>query len=200
MAPTSAAIQASSASSSSHLSPAELAYLHTSLSLPTSSHGPIRPDGRAPTQFRPLTAETDILPGANGSARVGFADGSEAVVGVKAEIVKSEIKQEEVLDEQRERGQDQGQEEGNGDGTRGNVSAGGSGWVEMSIEIPGFRDDDALPVFLAEMMREAVLAGGDGLMGRLAVNRRWHWKIYIDVSFPLSFLRELFKDAGHVLY
>lgn len=181
MAPTTAAIQASSssASSSSHLSPAELAYLHTSLSLPISSHGPIRPDGRASTQFRPLTAETDILPGANGSARVGFADGSEAVVGVKAEIVKTDVKQEEVLG--RDGGDDEGEEgeEGGGGGVR---SATGSGWVDMSIEIPGFRDDDALPVFLAEMMREAVLAGGEGLLGRLRVNRRWHWKIYVDVS------------------
>ncbi len=66
------------------LSPAELAYLHSSLSLSP----PIRPDLRAPTQFRPLVAETDILPGTNGSARICFADGSEAIVGVKAEVEK----------------------------------------------------------------------------------------------------------------
>jgi exosome complex component RRP42 len=66
----------------------------------------------------------------------------------------------------------------------------------MSIEIPGFRDDDALPVFLAEMMREALVgsvAGSEedeygegemagGLKGRLVINRGWHWRIYIDVS------------------
>ena len=67
------------------LSPAELAYLHSSLSL----QPPIRPDGRSPTQFRPLTAETGILPGTNGSARVCFSDGTEAIVGIKAEIEKS---------------------------------------------------------------------------------------------------------------
>ncbi|KKZ64192.1 hypothetical protein EMCG_01540, partial [[Emmonsia] crescens] len=70
------------------LSPAELSYLHTSLSYP---HNPIRTDGRAATQFRPLTAETDILPGANGSARIGFADGTQAIVGVKAEVERTVV-------------------------------------------------------------------------------------------------------------
>lgn len=67
------------------LSPAELSYLQTSL----SATPPIRPDGRSPTQFRPLVAEADILPSANGSARVCFSDGTEAIVGVKAEVEKS---------------------------------------------------------------------------------------------------------------
>ena len=67
------------------LSPAELSYLHTSL----SHTPPIRPDGRAPSQFRPLVAETSILPSTNGSARICFADGTEAVVGIKAEVEKS---------------------------------------------------------------------------------------------------------------
>jgi hypothetical protein len=67
------------------LSPAELSYLHTSLSLTT----PIRPDGRTSSQFRPLIAETDILPGTNGSSRICFADGTEAIVGIKAEVEKS---------------------------------------------------------------------------------------------------------------
>lgn len=101
-------------------------------------------------------------------------------MGVKAEIVKTDVKQEDVLGKGDEADVEGEEEEGEGgSGVRG---ATGSGWVEMSIEIPGFRDDDALPVFLAEMMREAVLAGGEGLMGRLRVNRRWHWKIYVDVS------------------
>ncbi|CAF9942211.1 hypothetical protein IMSHALPRED_003417, partial [Imshaugia aleurites] len=67
------------------LSPSELSYLHTSLSL----HPPIRPDARPPTSFRPLVAETDLLPSANGSARLCFADGTEAIVGVKAEVEKA---------------------------------------------------------------------------------------------------------------
>src|SRR6202045_1147171 len=76
------------------LSPAELSYLHTSLSL----HPPIRPDARSPTQFRPLIAETDILPGTNGSARICFADGTEAIVGVKAEVEKSTPRPQALLD------------------------------------------------------------------------------------------------------
>src|SRR2546421_12446157 len=68
------------------LSPAELSYLHTSLSLTP----PIRPDARTTTQFRPLVAETDILPSTNGSARICFADGTEAIVGVKAEVEKTQ--------------------------------------------------------------------------------------------------------------
>ncbi|KAK2758276.1 hypothetical protein FQN54_004121 [Arachnomyces sp. PD_36] len=188
--------------SPSHLSPSELAYLHTSLSLPPSSHGPIRPDGRSPTQFRPLTAETDILPGANGSARVGFADGSEVVVGVKAEICKVDVRQEDVRgvgvggD-----GDEEGGDEGEGEGDGGGGKATGSGWVQMSIEIPGYRDDDALPVFLAEMMREAVLAGGEGLMRRLRVNRRWGWRVYVDIlllSPPLSYPLPLLSLATHL--
>ncbi|KAL2377730.1 hypothetical protein RJZ90_006513 [Blastomyces dermatitidis] len=70
------------------LSPAELSYLHTSLSYPRN---PVRTDGRSATQFRPLTAETDILPGANGSARIGFADGTQAIVGVKAEVERTVV-------------------------------------------------------------------------------------------------------------
>ncbi|KAL8689663.1 MAG: hypothetical protein Q9218_004710, partial [Villophora microphyllina] len=67
------------------LSPSELSYLHTSLSLDP----PIRPDARAPTSFRPLVAEIDLLPTTNGGARLCFADGTEAIVGVKAEVERT---------------------------------------------------------------------------------------------------------------
>ncbi|KAL8800485.1 MAG: hypothetical protein Q9182_005157 [Xanthomendoza sp. 2 TL-2023] len=67
------------------LSPSELSYLHTSLSLDP----PIRPDARSPTTFRPLIAETDLLASTNGSARLCFADGTEAIVGVKAEVERT---------------------------------------------------------------------------------------------------------------
>lgn len=67
--------------------------------------------------------------------------------------------------------------------------------MQMSIEIPGFRDDDALPVFLAEMMREPLVGSvaeeegmAGGLKGRLVINKRWHWRLYIDVCFVLFFL------------
>ncbi|EXJ54176.1 hypothetical protein A1O7_09513 [Cladophialophora yegresii CBS 114405] len=76
----------SSLTSSLPFSPAELAYLHTSL----SSTPPIRPDARpSPTDFRALRAETGVLPSVNGSAHVGFSDGREAIVGVKLEVERT---------------------------------------------------------------------------------------------------------------
>lgn len=54
-------------------------------------------------------------------------------------------------------------------------------WVDVNVEIPGFRDDDSMPVFLAAMLGEALLADGE-FTGRLYINRRFHWKIYLDVS------------------
>lgn len=194
--------QASSASQTPHLSPAELSYLYTSLSLPNS---PIRPDGRSPTQFRPLTAETDILPGTNGSARIGFADGTQAIVGVKAEVEKTAVAADALDLRQaqddaaaataRENSGKDGEEE-EAAGSSLNTAGGQGSWVQMSIEIPGFRDDDALPVFLSEMMREPLVGSvsgsedGDGemvggLKGRLVINRRWHWRLYIDVRLVL---------------
>ncbi|KAJ5387591.1 hypothetical protein N7509_010132 [Penicillium cosmopolitanum] len=196
--------QASSASQTPHLSPAELSYLYTSLSLPKS---PIRPDGRSPTQFRPLTAESNILPGTNGSARIGFADGTQAIVGVKAEVEKTVLSTDTLASSEVGEGEDS---------TSTSAAASGHGsWVQMSIEIPGFRDDDALPVFLSEMMRESLVGsvadgGGDGdgdvtmaggLKGRLVINKRWHWRLYIDVlllSQPLSYPLPLLSLTTHL--
>ncbi|RAK70837.1 exosome non-catalytic core subunit RRP42 [Aspergillus fijiensis CBS 313.89] len=210
--------QATSASQTPHISPAELSYLYTSLSLPQN---PIRPDGRSATQFRPLTAETDLLPGTNGSARVGFADGTQAIVGVKAEVERTVVgaAASYTLAEAEGAGDLDG-EGGEGSGSAagaGAATAGHGSWVQMSIEIPGFRDDDALPVFLAEMMREplveSVSSGGKGgngreegemeggLKGRLVINRRWHWRLYIDVlllSQPLSYPLPLLSLTTHL--
>lgn len=184
----------------SHFSPAELSYLHTSLSYPNN---PIRPDGRSATQFRPLTAETNIVPSANGSARIGFADGTQAIVGVKAEVEKTVFlntldQSAEALGDDARGGGDDGEGHGGDGGVgKGEKGSGSGSWVEMSIEIPGLRDDDALPVFLSEMMREALVGSGEsgvtseeggmagGLKGRLVINQGWHWRIYIDVS-PFS--------------
>ena len=156
------------------LSPAELSYLQTSL----SATPPIRPDGRSPTQFRPLVAEADILPSANGSARVCFSDGTEAIVGVKAEVEKSRPARQaegEATGEDVEMGED--------------INATGEGrgrneWLEVAIDVPGLRDDDALPVFLGAMLSEALGADG-GLRDRLWINARFHWRLYVDVSFSL---------------
>ncbi|KAK4508074.1 hypothetical protein PRZ48_001811 [Zasmidium cellare] len=164
------------------LSPAELSYLHTSL----AQDPPIRPDGRSPTQFRPLVAETDILPSANGSARICFADGTEAVVGVKAEVERTGRKGGLV------RGKEDGEVEGE--------ERGEDGWLDVSIEIPGTRDDDALPVFLAAMLTEALLADGE-LKGRLVIGRVWHWRLFVDIlllSQPLSYPLPLLSLTTHL--
>lgn len=159
------------------LSPAELSYLHSSLSL----NPPIRPDGRTPTQFRPLIAESGILPSANGSARICFGDGTEAIVGVKAEVERS-VARPGLLDED-----DEASDEEEDAGT-GETGTGEDTWTEISIEVPGFRDDDALPIFLAAMLTEALLADGK-LKDRLWINRRFHWKLYVDVCASLFLLK-----------
>ena len=157
------------------LSPAELQYLHTSL----SQDPPIRPDGRSPTQFRPLVAETDILPSTNGSARICFPDGTEAMVGVKAEVEKTREGGQNVKGEVD--GKTGTDEEMGDDSNRSARSGRGWGeWVEIGIEIPGIRDDDALPIFLSAMLTEALLADA-GLKDTLWINTRFHWRLYIDV-------------------
>lgn len=154
------------------LSPAELSYIHTSLTL----NPPIRPDSRSPTQFRPLIAESDILPGTNGSARICFADGTEAVVGIKAEVEKSGKSYQSAAT------RDLAGEEEEADRNRANDEGaqGRNEWLDLTVEIPGTRDDDLLPVFLSSMLAEALLADGE-FTKRLWINRRFHWKLYIDV-------------------
>jgi exosome complex component RRP42 len=159
------------------LSPAELSYLHTSL----SQNPPLRPDGRSPTQFRPLIAETDILPSANGSARICFADGTEAVVGVKAEVEKTKGATEEGEVDEDVDMEGEGEHNGVGKG-RGEDS-----WLQLAIEIPGMRDDDPLPIFLSVMLTEVLLADGE-LKERFWINRRFHWRLYVDVSLECGII------------
>lgn len=175
-------------------SPAELAYLHSSLSL----RPPIRPDGRAPTQFRPLTAETGILPGTHGSARVCFADGTEAIVGVKAEMERTaegrRVGAEDTLEAS------ETQRAGAAAEAEARTRQGREDWLEMTVEIPGQRDDEAATVFLAEMLREALLADGE-FAGKLWINRRFHWRLYLDIlliSPPLSYPLPLLSLTTHL--
>ncbi|PBP20434.1 3' exoribonuclease family protein [Diplocarpon rosae] len=169
------------------LSPAELSYLHTSLSLTP----PIRPDSRTPSQFRPLIAESNILPGTNGSARICFADGTEAIVGIKAEVERSRPSYNLV------EGADEDEDEnGEEDGVRGGLNE----WVEIGVEIPGFRDDDSMPVFLAALLSEALLADGE-FTRKLWINERFHWKLYLDIlllSQPLSYPLPLLSLTSHL--
>lgn len=166
-----------------NLSPAELSFLRSSL----SQTPPIRLDNtKGPRDFRSMRAEYDVLPGANGSARIALEDGTEALVGVKAEVEKSRWRpaagqQESMLTvatgDVMMRDDNEEEDESKGKGQ--------NAWIEMSVEIPGFRDDDPLPVFLAAMLTESLLASG-ALKDRLYINRRFHWKLYVDVgaSFP----------------
>jgi exosome complex component RRP42 len=173
------------------LSPAELSYLHTSLSLTP----PIRPDARSSTQFRPLTAECGILPSTNGSARICFADGTEAVVGVKTEVEKSAVA---VFPGSSDYGRGAQLDLGPGAAEADDAGPaaslleayryGDSAWVELTVEIPGFRDDDAMPVFLAALLVEPLLADRD-FTRRLWINRRFHWKLYIDVCVVSRLVR-----------
>ena len=159
-----------------NLSPAELSFLRSTL----SQTPPIRLDHtKGPKDFRSMRAEYDVLPGAYGSARIALEDGTEALVGVKAEVEKSKLFAVQVGDVNiAGTGDVDMKDVGDIDNSKGK---GQNSWVEISVEIPGFREDDSLPVFLASMLSESLLASGE-LKDRLYINSRFHWKLYIDVS------------------
>jgi exosome complex component RRP42 len=148
MPPTSTTATSSASASTNPLSPAELSYLHTSLSLSP----PIRPDSRKNAQFRPLTAELDILPSTHGSSRLVWPDGSECIVGVKAEVERT---------------------------TNATTTFAPRLWFEVSVEVAGARDDDPLAVFLSSSVSDML---GPKLSKRLEIGKNWHWKLYIDVD------------------
>ena len=74
--------------------------------------------------------------------------------------------------------------------------AGEGRWIEVSVDMPGQRDDDAMVVFLGEMIHEGLVAD-QFLQNRLIINDRWHWRLYIDVcpipTHPPPFLFFLYK-------
>jgi len=142
------------------LSPAELDFLHSSLSL----QPPIRPDSRGSTDFRPLSAETDILPAANGSAHLSFADGSEAIVGVKAEVEKT-INRSKV-----------NSDHGNSAPEKPSSSP---SWISLTITLPNLRDDEPSLSFLSSTLLEPLLASG--LTDALPINKNWHWHLCVDI-------------------
>lgn len=72
------------------LSVTEKAYLYESL----SAVPPLRPDGRAAHQFRPVELFTDFLPTSNGSSKIVASDGSECIVSVKAKVVDHTVDNE----------------------------------------------------------------------------------------------------------
>ena len=74
------------------------------------------------------------------------------------------------------------EEDGEADRALEGAGRGKSSWVEIAVDVPGYREDDALPVFLAQMLSEALVASGR-LRDRLWINSRFHWKLYVDVRF-----------------
>ena len=175
-------------SSSIPISPAELSYLHTSLSLTP----PIRPDLRAPTEFRPFHAETDVLPNCHGSAHLSLADGSEALVGIKVDTqrtsgagwAKQRLDKELATPVRRDRDSEVLRKENDQEKSR----RGDPEWVHLSVDISTLRDDDQLLISLAETLREPLVTLGSvdrtqdrSLADGLVINSRWHWELYIDV-------------------
>ena len=174
------------AATPTNLSPAELSYLQTSL----SQSPPIRPDSRLSTEFRPLRAETDILPSCNGSAHVSLADGSEAIVGVKAEVEKTaELRGAARLQGETGVQRDDEMEIDDLDSSVNNASRarGNPDWISLSVDISTLREDDPHLNFLSEVLREPLLtsshspSSSTSLADTLAINQTWHWHLFIDV-------------------
>jgi len=166
-----------------NLSPAELSFLRSSL----AQSPPVRLDvTKGPRDFRSMRAEYDVLPGANGSARIALEDGTEALVGVKAEVERTPQRPSLGADEDVVM-RDEDADEGRGKGQ--------NAWVEMSVDVPGFREDDSLPVFLASMLKESLLASGE-LKDRLYINTRFHWKLYVDVGQPIVYCDSAYLTAN----
>ena len=187
------------ASTSTTLSPAELSYLYTSLThIP-----PLRPDLRPSIEYRPLRAEIDLLPTCNGSAHVSLTDGSEALVGIKAEVHRTAggnatKRLEEELDEKMSIDESQTPAAGPGANRR---PRGSPDWISLNVDISTLRDDDPLLVFLSEMLREPLLISTShtSLADILVINSNWHWHLHIDIlllspftaagtSYPLPLL------------
>ena len=64
----------------------------------------------------------------------------------------------------------------------GGVGRGEGRWIEVAVDMPGQRDDDAMVVFLGEMIHEGLVAD-QFLQNSLVINERWHWRLYIDVCY-----------------
>lgn len=96
-------------------------------------------------------------------------------MGVKAEVEKSRQARQTDGDVQMDGGEGE-------DPYATGEGKGRNEWLEVAVDVPGLRDDDALPVFLGAMLSEALCADGS-LRDRLWINSRFHWRLYVDVSF-----------------
>ena len=129
-----------------------------------------------------------------GSAHVGFADGREAVVGIRAEVERTALV---VTGTDQEDGDAEmgGTDEA---GSKSGHAHGKASWISLSLTLPGLRDDDQGLIFLEEMLSEVLAApaaqiaanttttamtvsGSGSLQDALVINSRWHWRLHIDV-------------------
>jgi len=110
-------------------------------------------------------------------------------VGVKAEVEKSAPRPGARVGIYNSAAAD---DEGDGEDGKGRDGrTGENSWVEVTVEIPGFRDDDAVPVFLAALLSEALLADRE-FTRRLWINSRFHWRLYIDVCLSTYLFEVIF--------
>jgi exosome complex component RRP42 len=143
----------------------ELSFISSSL----LNTPPIRPDLRTSNSFRPLRAETEILPFTNGSARI-VSEAGECIVGVKAEVENFADQLEETVSKT-ERG-------------RGGIEVG----ITAKAGSTGLKEEELFNLVggwertLEEGLRE------DGIEDRLGIGRGYGWKLYVDVSAVCPFL------------
>ena len=55
------------------------------------------------------------------------------------------------------------------------------GMVAVNVDLPGFRVDDALPTYLAAMIKEGLVGGERNIEELLGIRGRFAWKLYVDV-------------------
>lgn len=129
-----------------------------------------------------------------GSAHVGFADGREAVVGIRAEVERTVSRGNETTKQSEETntGADADMM-GTNEAHQRKRGLGRAKWVNLTLTLPGLRDDDKDVIFLEEMLREVLVApasndttsegsaGAGSLQDALVINTRWHWRLHIDV-------------------
>jgi len=72
--------------------------------------------------------------------------------------------------------------------------------ITVTLDVPGQRDDDPLPTFLAAMLLESLQSSAP-LLQTLYINSRWHWHLHVDIlllSPPLSYPLPLLSLTTHL--
>jgi len=125
---------------------------------------------------------------------VCYSDGTEAIVGIKAELEKTSRRwhnEAEIVVETSTTTSEN-------TNTTGNTASQSS--ISVILDVPGQRDDDPLPTFLAAMLLES-LQSSTALLQTLYINPRWHWHLHVDIlllSPPLSYPLPLLSLTTHL--